>query len=669
MVGTELSSPQHWFKTPEARFWYTMLLMEMVRQYFNWRQETSLSAVASWEARKARWRVRRTRFNANSVYRLRRAALIFVGLYVAGYAIDALSDRCDSAWQCILLFPRLMVENLPQALQIALYIALGLMQLFMMFYAMTKVGSFKFIYPGTITDTFDDVFGQDAARDRLIEQIDLLEDDQKVEKAGGHMPKGVLLWGPPGTGKTLMAKAAANRSTKPLILIPPGGFASTFIGINFLKVWQLFRYVRKLSLRYGGVIVFFDEIDSLGNRGGGVVDQAHENYPPSEMGCAEARLPLGHTWNGEGVSPQSETASPLVARLNRMIYRIIVTGGGGQDMGTLTAFLAAMDGMDQPRGILNRVLSVLGFSPVPAPKYHYLMIGATNRLSALDQALLRPGRFGRKIKVGYPKFDGRLNTYQGYLNKVDHELTEKQIEWAARNHYRGTGAEIRDIVNEALLMSFRKEDEHQGHVTFRDLMDAMMWVRYGEGEGQMEWDRNQWMLAVHEAGHAVAFHHLARDTSEIWVSTVEQHGTTGGFVAPSPLYDDWVKTFPEMINQMQVGLASRVAEELLLGTVSNGHGGDGPAVTRTAQKMVAIGHGNRLATLTWEQRSPKEYSNEVEMLVQSAYIKCRELLLPRTYQIAAVAALLWGEGTVEGARIHETLDVMEEQLPKLEVVK
>ena len=103
-----------------------------------------------------------------------------------------------------------------------------------------------------------------------MEQVDLLEDDLKVAKAGGYMPQGVLLTGPPGTGKTMMAKAAANRSTKPLILIPPGAFASTFIGINFLKVWQLGKYIRKYSKRHGGVIVFFDEIDVLGNRGAGV---------------------------------------------------------------------------------------------------------------------------------------------------------------------------------------------------------------------------------------------------------------------------------------------------------------------------------------------------------------------------------------------------------------
>src|SRR6266702_1696049 len=78
------------------------------------------------------------------------------------------------------------------------------------------------------------------------------------------------MYGPPGTGKTYLAKAAANYSSKPLILVPPGAFQATFVGINLLKVWTLFRTVRKLARRYGGVIVFIDEIDSLGSRGGNV---------------------------------------------------------------------------------------------------------------------------------------------------------------------------------------------------------------------------------------------------------------------------------------------------------------------------------------------------------------------------------------------------------------
>ena len=88
-----------------------------------------------------------------------------------------------------------------------------------------------------------------------------------MEDRGGYVPGGILLWGPPGTGKTLMAEAVAGETGRPYVFVDPGAFINMFFGVGVLKVKGLFRKLRKLSLRYGGVIVFFDEADSLGNRG------------------------------------------------------------------------------------------------------------------------------------------------------------------------------------------------------------------------------------------------------------------------------------------------------------------------------------------------------------------------------------------------------------------
>jgi cell division protease FtsH len=99
------------------------------------------------------------------------------------------------------------------------------------------------------------------------ETLVFLDAPAAIEDRGGYVPGGILLWGPPGTGKTLMAEAVAGETGKPFVFVDPGAFINMFFGVGVLKVKSLFRKLRKLAVRYGGVIVFFDEADSLGNRG------------------------------------------------------------------------------------------------------------------------------------------------------------------------------------------------------------------------------------------------------------------------------------------------------------------------------------------------------------------------------------------------------------------
>src|SRR3990167_8387529 len=443
--------PLPFFKSKGAWAIYAMLVFEIAKQFLRFRLENSQESVARAEAYKQSWETKKNRLDPNVRYRIRRFIISVAGFWVYGQIISLFTDRCEGGFQCGLLSFNLIVEQIPTILQIMLGVAFGLLQMFFMFYAMTKVGFLKVIPPGTVDVTFEDIFGQDRARDRVREQVALLENDDAVTAAGGYMPKGMLLTGPPGTGKTMLAKAAANASTKPLILIPPGGFASTFVGINFLKVHSLGRTIRKQSKRHGGVIVFFDEIDSLGNRGG-EVEGTEPWFAQHELGCMNSEPDY---------------------------YPITVTGGGGMNMGTLEAFLAMMDGMEEPRGLVNKLLALAGFKPLPPPKVRPFYLGATNRPSVVDPALNRAGRFGREIRVDFPKYDGRLATYQGYLAKVKHSLQKSEMEWAARNHHKGTGAEIQDIVNEAILVSFRGE-ESRGIVTFENLTHAMLWKRFGE---------------------------------------------------------------------------------------------------------------------------------------------------------------------------------------------
>src|SRR5205823_6004611 len=141
------------------------------------------------------------------------------------------------------------------------------LQFVALFWFMSR-GGVDVYYPDDIKTRFSDVWGQDHVLQRVKENIIFLENPELVEERGGYVPGGLLLWGPPGTGKTLMAEAVAGETGRPYVFVDPGAFINMFMGVGILKVKSLFRKLRRLALRYGGVIVFFDEADSLGNRGG-----------------------------------------------------------------------------------------------------------------------------------------------------------------------------------------------------------------------------------------------------------------------------------------------------------------------------------------------------------------------------------------------------------------
>ena len=152
-------------------------------------------------------------------------------------------------------------------------------------------------YPDDITTRFTDVWGQDHVVARVKESIVFLENPDAIEEKGGYVPSGMLLWGPPGTGKTLMAEAVAGETGRPYVFVDPGAFNNMFMGVGILKVKSLFRKLRKLALRYGGVIVFFDEADALGSRGvarAGRAGRRPHRAPPAvpERGLPRHDLPV-----------------------------------------------------------------------------------------------------------------------------------------------------------------------------------------------------------------------------------------------------------------------------------------------------------------------------------------------------------------------------------------
>ncbi|HEY7272325.1 MAG TPA: AAA family ATPase, partial [Actinoplanes sp.] len=187
-------------------------------------------------------------------------------LFIALLAVVLGSVLKTSPLTALFQIPALLWSAMPMFIQVVFILFIAVGQFAAIFWFLSR-GGVDVYYPDDVKTRFADVWGQDHVLERVKENIVYLENPEAIESRGGYVPGGILLWGPPGTGKTLMAEAVAGETGKPYVFVDPGAFINMFFGVGVLKVKSLFRKLRKLALRYGGVIVFFDEADSLGNRG------------------------------------------------------------------------------------------------------------------------------------------------------------------------------------------------------------------------------------------------------------------------------------------------------------------------------------------------------------------------------------------------------------------
>jgi ATP-dependent Zn protease len=502
--------------------------------------------------------------------------------------------------------PQLIWHVLPFVIQIMFTLLFVVLQFAALFWFMSR-GGVDVYYPDDIKTRFSDVWGQDHVLERVKENIIFLENPEIVEEKGGYVPGGLLLWGPPGTGKTLMAEAVAGETGRPYVFVDPGAFINMFMGVGILKVKGLFRKLRKLALRYGGVIVFFDEADSLGNRGmmtqgapGGGPGRATP-APFTPAGChGFSYLSAGTQWTLTRHAMESETTDEPDTRRSKQIMGGMMGGGGG-GMGTLQALLTELSGLKKPRGLVNRyVRRIFGMRPKPPPKYRMLVMMATNMPSALDEALLRPGRIDRIYKVGYPSKAGRIRTYEGYFAKVKHELTAENLDKLATITPYATGATIKDLVNESLITAIRNGRDV---ITWPDVIKAKQLKELGPPEDVEYIERERHAVAVHEACHAlVAFRMRAH--MEIDIATIEKGGDYLGMVASIPPEDQFTRWRSEYEADILVSLASLAGERMFFDQdSSSGVSGDLESATTVASFMEGFwGMGTTVSSYSTAKR-------------------------------------------------------------------
>ncbi len=548
-----------------GRFLILLTFVEALRQFHFVFAEWNAKYYGWWQRLFARNEKFANRFSPWTRFRVSRIFKWVVGVYAIAAVVGSFVDL--SPFETIIRSPQLAVQALPFALQIVFYMFLAIIQFVAIFYFLSR-GGIEVYMPDDVKTRFSDVWGQDAVLERVKENILFLENPDAIESRGGHVPGGILLWGPPGTGKTLMAEAVAGETGRPYVFVDPGAFVNMFFGIGVLKVKGLFRKLRKLALRYGGVIVFFDEADTLGSRGG-QVSQSRAFTPLSESYTLS-----NHSCNGRAYA--SEMGNAILADEDR---KVVMGGmGGGRSFdGTLQALLTELSGLKKPRGFLNRIVRrTLGMRPKQPPKYRILVMMATNMPDSLDPALLRPGRIDRIYRVGYPSKEGRIETYRNYLNKVTHNLTTEQIESLATISPYSTGATIKDTVNEALVIAIR---EGRDTVEYADVIKAKSLKQHGLPDGGAYVDRERHSVALHEACHAVTMYRLQHN-SVIDVATIERRGDVGGFVSPIPLEDRFVQWKSEVDTDVVTFIASLAGEQLFYdGDHTQGVGGDMAAAT------------------------------------------------------------------------------------------
>lgn len=446
--------------------------------------------------------------------------------------------------------------------------------------------------------TFDDVAGQDEAKESLKEIIDYLNNADKYTSIGAKLPKGALLVGPPGTGKTLLAKAVAGEANVPFLSISGSNFVEMFAGMGAAKVRDLFEEAEKNA----PCIIFIDEIDSIGKSRDGQLQTNDEREQ------------------------------------------------------TLNQLLTEMDGFDSSKAVV--------------------VLAATNRPEILDKALLRPGRFDRRVIVDRPDFKGRVDILNVHVKGV--KLGDDvDLEEMARSTPGAVGADLANMVNEAAL---RAVSHGREFVMQEDLREAVEVIIAGkEKKDRILSAKEKRIVAFHEVGHALVAA-LLKGTDPVHKITIVPR-TMGalGYMMQVPEEEKYLVSKDELLSQIKVMLGGRSAEEVVFNEVTTGASNDIERATKTARSMVTIyGMSDKFDMMALESvqnryldgRSVRDCSEETSTIIDKEVLNiirtCHEdtkrLLIDNRDLLDEIAEFLLDKETIFG---NEFMDFVYKKYPEL----
>lgn len=441
--------------------------------------------------------------------------------------------------------------------------------------------------------TFNDVAGEDEAKELLTEIVDFLHNPQKYQEIGAICPKGALLVGPPGTGKTLLAKAVAGEAGVPFFSISGSEFVEMFVGMGASKVRDLFKQANEKA----PCIVFIDEIDTIGKK----------------------RDSQGFAGNDEREQ-------------------------------TLNQLLTEMDGFDASKGVV--------------------ILAATNRPDTLDPALLRPGRFDRRIPVELPDLKGREEILKVHAKKV-RLGDDVDFNTIARAASGASGAELANMVNEAALRAVR---ENRKYVTQSDLEESIEVVIAGyQKKNSVLSTKEKLIVAYHEIGHALV---AALQTNSAPVTKITIIPRTSGALGYTMQVDSEERNLmskEEIENKIATLTGGRCAEELVFGSITTGASNDIEQATKLARAMITrFGMSDRFGMVALETQanpylggdsslscSPETAAHIDDMVVSAvkeAYDKAMNLLRENQGKLHELAKYLYDRETITGDEFMEILN-------------
>lgn len=302
------------------------------------------------------------------------------------------------------------------------------------------------------------------------------------------------------------------------------------------------------------------------------------------------------------------------------------------EIDTLGKKRGGMSSHNESEQTLNQLLAEMdGFN---SREHEVLVIAATNRIDVLDEALLRPGRFDRKIVINKPSRKGRAEIINVYLNKLQIEGEGKlspdiNVDLLSRITEGFSGAEIANLVNEALIRAAKRNSTQ---LTQKDLMDARSKLLMGDPRHDMDLvEKERYATAVHEAGHAIVALTVSRDPIE--AVTITPHSHALGFVLRVSEKESWTQSKDQLNKEMQIYMGGRAAEEVFINEISNGAANDMEKAYELAMAMTTKwGMGEVLATIslqdlnTLSDGTRQLVDREVIELVRSNYDEAKTIL-------------------------------------------